>query len=52
MRVLVTGVTGQIGGALALRLAGRVAVIAANRQTLDIADPVQIGKSLMQSTRT
>lgn len=42
MRVLVTGVTGQIGGALVSRLAGSVAVISANRQTLDLAAPAQI----------
>jgi dTDP-4-dehydrorhamnose reductase len=39
MRILVTGVTGQVGGALVSRLAGRHTVIAAARDMLDLSRP-------------
>jgi dTDP-4-dehydrorhamnose reductase len=46
MRILVTGVTGQVGGALASRLAGTHAVVAANRGVLDLSMPAAIAGRL------
>jgi dTDP-4-dehydrorhamnose reductase len=46
MRVLVTGVTGQVGGALVSRLAGRHEVLAAARDTLDLSRPGTIAARL------
>jgi len=42
MRILVTGVTGQVGGALADRLAPFGQVIAADRPVLDLAAPAAL----------
>jgi dTDP-4-dehydrorhamnose reductase len=39
MRILVTGVTGQVGGALAARLPPSATVLAADRRVLDLAQP-------------
>jgi dTDP-4-dehydrorhamnose reductase len=46
MRILVTGVTGQVGGALFSRLAGKGEVIAADRGVLDLSRPAAIAGSL------
>jgi dTDP-4-dehydrorhamnose reductase len=46
MRILMTGVTGQVGGALAPRLAGTHAVVAANRGVLDLSTPAAIAGRL------
>jgi dTDP-4-dehydrorhamnose reductase len=46
MRVLVTGVTGQIGGALLPRLQGLHMTIPANRAVLDLAQPQAIRQKL------
>jgi dTDP-4-dehydrorhamnose reductase len=46
MRVLVTGVTGQVGGALLSRLAGRHEVVAAARDTLNLSRPAAIAGRL------
>jgi dTDP-4-dehydrorhamnose reductase len=46
MRILMTGVTGQVGGALASRLAGTHAVVAANRDVLDLSTPAAIAGRL------
>jgi len=46
MRVLVTGVTGQIGGALVSRLAGEHELIAAARDSLDLSVPAAIAGRL------
>ena len=45
MRILVTGVTGQVGGALVSRLQG-AAIIAADRAALDLAQPQRIAATL------
>ena len=42
MRILVTGVTGQVGGALAARLPPSATVLAADRGVLDLAEPQTI----------
>jgi dTDP-4-dehydrorhamnose reductase len=42
IRILVTGVSGQIGGALVARLRGRGTIIAADRATLDLGEPQRI----------
>ena len=42
MRMLVTGVTGQVGGALAARLPPAATVLAAHRSVLDLAKPETI----------
>ena len=39
MRILLTGVSGQVGGALLPRLAALGSVIASNAPTLDLAQP-------------
>jgi dTDP-4-dehydrorhamnose reductase len=39
VRILVTGVTGQVGGAIVSRLAGQHIVMAATRDTLDLSRP-------------
>jgi len=46
MRVLVTGLTGQVGGALASALARQAAVVAADRNQLDLARPDKIDSVL------
>lgn len=46
MRILITGVTGQVGSALIPRLAAFGTVIAADRQVLDLARPGEIGARL------
>lgn len=46
MRILVTGAGGQIGGALAARLAASHEVVAATRATLDLAQPGGIAARL------
>ncbi|MEZ5786290.1 MAG: dTDP-4-dehydrorhamnose reductase [Xanthobacteraceae bacterium] len=46
MRILVTGVTGQIGGALMRRLQSSGTVIAADRAVLDLARPGKIAEGL------
>jgi dTDP-4-dehydrorhamnose reductase len=46
MRILITGVTGQIGGALASRLSGASTIIAADRSMLDLAQPHAIAAAL------
>lgn len=45
MRILLTGVTGQVGGALAQRLAGRELVLA-DRNVLDLSQPQTIASVL------
>jgi dTDP-4-dehydrorhamnose reductase len=46
MRVLVTGVTGQVGGALLEALAPTDSLVAAGRNELDLAHPDQIASAL------
>jgi dTDP-4-dehydrorhamnose reductase len=46
MRILVTGVTGQVGSALVSRLTGRHTVIAAARDMLDLSRPAAIAGRL------
>ena len=46
MRILVTGITGQIGGALNTRLKGIGTTIAADRAMLDLARPQMIAATL------
>jgi dTDP-4-dehydrorhamnose reductase len=46
MRILVTGVTGQVGGALVSRLAGKGEVVAADRGVLDFSRPAAIAGGL------
>src|SRR6201999_990114 len=46
MRILVTGVTGQVGGALVARLPPSATVLAADRNVLDLAQPQEIGETL------
>jgi dTDP-4-dehydrorhamnose reductase len=46
MRVLVTGVTGQVGGALVARLRDEATIIAADRAALDLAAPHAIPAAL------
>jgi dTDP-4-dehydrorhamnose reductase len=46
MRILVTGASGQVGGALAARLAASHDVIAATRAALDLANPAGIAAKL------
>jgi dTDP-4-dehydrorhamnose reductase len=46
MRILVTGVTGQVGGALVARLPPSATVLAADRGVLDLARPQAIGQTL------
>lgn len=48
MRILVTGVTGQVGSALVSRLQGLGTIIAADRATLDLARPDGIAYALAQ----
>jgi dTDP-4-dehydrorhamnose reductase len=42
MRILLTGVTGQVGGALAPKLAAIGEVVAADRTMLDLSDPTSV----------
>jgi dTDP-4-dehydrorhamnose reductase len=46
MRILVTGVSGQVGGALVARLPTCATVLAADRSVLDLAQPQAIGATL------
>lgn len=46
MRVLVTGITGQVGGALRRRLNGLAEILACNRAELDLATPQMIPAAL------
>jgi dTDP-4-dehydrorhamnose reductase len=46
MRILVTGVTGQVGGALVARLPPSATALAADRSVLDLAQPQAIGETL------
>jgi dTDP-4-dehydrorhamnose reductase len=46
MRILLTGVTGQVGGALLRRLSTLGTVVAADRQILDLARPREIAGCL------
>jgi dTDP-4-dehydrorhamnose reductase len=46
MRILVTGVTGQVGSALVARLPPSATVLAADRSVLDLAQPQAIGETL------
>jgi dTDP-4-dehydrorhamnose reductase len=46
LRILVTGVTGQVGSALRSRLAGFGTIIAADRATLDLTKPGEIAERL------
>jgi dTDP-4-dehydrorhamnose reductase len=46
MRTLVTGVAGQVGGALVDALRERVAIIAADRTRLDLGRPLEIASAL------
>ena len=48
MRILITGVTGQVGGALIGRLEGLGTIIAADRTTLDLAWPDRIEDALQE----
>ena len=50
MRILVTGVTGQVGGALVARLPPSATVLAADRGVLDLARPQAIGRTLDRLT--
>jgi dTDP-4-dehydrorhamnose reductase len=49
MRVLVTGAGGQVGAAVAERLAARCHVIAHGRSTLDLADPGAIAARVREA---
>ena len=44
MRILVTGVAGQVGGALVARLQGFGTVLAADRSILDLSKPDTVGR--------
>src|SRR6516162_9694539 len=46
MRILVTGVTGQVGGALVERLRSLGSIVAADRAMLDLARPDEIPSAL------
>ena len=46
MRILVTGVTGQVGGALVARLNGLGTVVPANRAMLDLTRPADLSRAL------
>jgi dTDP-4-dehydrorhamnose reductase len=46
MRILVTGVTGQVGGALVGPLSGIGTVLAADRRALDLSDPGSLSEAL------
>jgi dTDP-4-dehydrorhamnose reductase len=46
MRILVTGVTGQVGGALVTRLNGLGTVVPANRAMLDLTQPEGLSRAL------
>lgn len=48
MRILVTGVTGQVGGAIVKTLSSRKTVVAADRQVMDLAQPNRIAAVLDQ----
>jgi len=46
MRALVTGITGQVGGAIVQTLSPKLSVVAANRQKIDLAQPDRITAAL------
>jgi len=46
MRILVTGVTGQVGGALVTRLNGLATIVPANRAMLDLNRPEGLSRAL------
>src|SRR5262245_59254844 len=46
MRILVTGITGQVGGALVVPLRGIGSVVPASRAELDLARPASIEPTL------
>jgi dTDP-4-dehydrorhamnose reductase len=46
VQILITGVTGQVGSAAVRRFAGLGAIIAADRATLDLSRPEEIGDTL------
>jgi dTDP-4-dehydrorhamnose reductase len=46
MRILVTGVSGQVGGAIAVRLRTLATLIAGNRSVLDLSRPAEIASRL------
>jgi dTDP-4-dehydrorhamnose reductase len=46
MRILVTGVTGQVGGALVARLKGLGTVVPANRERFDLSRPEALSRAL------
>jgi dTDP-4-dehydrorhamnose reductase len=46
MRILVTGVTGQVGAAVAIKLAAAGTVIAADRAALDLSRPAELPSRL------
>jgi dTDP-4-dehydrorhamnose reductase len=46
MRILVTGVTGQVGGALVKRFGSEALVVAAGRGQLDLARPAELAGAL------
>jgi len=46
MRILVTGVTGQVGRALVERLPQSATVLAADRSILDLAEPQALARTL------
>ena len=46
MRILVTGITGQVGSATVVRLAGEGSIIAADRAMLDLSRPDEIAGKL------
>jgi dTDP-4-dehydrorhamnose reductase len=50
VRILVTGITGQVGSALVSRLADKHAVVAADRAMLDLSQPAAIAGRLDELT--
>jgi dTDP-4-dehydrorhamnose reductase len=48
MRILITGVTGQVGSALVSRLPRKDTIVAADRAALDLAQPGRIASALDQ----
>ena len=49
MRILLTGMSGQVGGALLPRLQGFGQVIAPNETEFDLTQPVEISRILDQA---
>jgi dTDP-4-dehydrorhamnose reductase len=52
MRILITGVSGQVGGALARRLETAGTLLLADRTVLDLAHPEQFAAKLDQLAPT